>query len=40
MDIIIRDNYEEMSKYAAGVIAGFVRKSRTASWDWPPEAHR
>lgn len=26
MDIIIRDNYEEMSKYAAGVIAGFVRK--------------
>jgi glucosamine-6-phosphate deaminase len=26
MDIIIRENYEEMSKYAAGVIAGFVRK--------------
>ena len=26
MDIIIRDSYEEMSRYAAGVIAGFVRK--------------
>ncbi|HUM59187.1 MAG TPA: glucosamine-6-phosphate deaminase [Bacillota bacterium] len=26
MDIIIRDNYDEMSRYAAGVIADFIRK--------------
>ncbi len=26
MDIIIRDNYDHMSKYAAEVIAGFVKK--------------
>jgi glucosamine-6-phosphate deaminase len=25
MDIIIRENYEQMSKYAAGVIAGYVK---------------
>ena len=36
MDIIIRDSYEEMSRYAAGVIAGFVRRSRTASSVLPP----
>ena len=25
MDIIIRDNYAEMSRYAAGIIAGYVK---------------
>ncbi len=26
MDIIVRDNYAEMSRYAAGVIAGFMKR--------------
>ncbi len=27
MDVIIRENYEEMSKYAAKIIAGFIKKN-------------
>ena len=39
MDIIIKD-YDEMSRYAAEIIAGFIKSNRIVCLDWQQEARQ
>ena len=40
MDIIIKENYEEMSKYAADKIAEYIRSKPNCVQDSPPDQHQ
>ena len=37
MNIIIKENYDEMSRHAAEIIADFVKTNLIVYWDWQLE---